>query len=165
MTFRVRLTHEAEADLDRQFDFVLERELERDGICRRLSRASPGFGLLPVRDAQDVAVHVPQGWTKPVPARTDHPLLAVRLRRPHRVRVGDGCGGRCRSAPVEGRLPLSDLASWVIEGEPQFAAGACFSHAPGLKVIQVNPARFKVDSSWRAGTWAIPCLCLSEALG
>ena len=30
MTFRVRLTREAEADLDRLFDFVLERELERD---------------------------------------------------------------------------------------------------------------------------------------
>ncbi len=31
MTFRVRLTREAEADLDRLFDFVLERELDRDG--------------------------------------------------------------------------------------------------------------------------------------
>ena len=31
MTFRVRLTREAQADLDRLFDFVLERELERDG--------------------------------------------------------------------------------------------------------------------------------------
>ncbi len=31
MTFGVRLTREAEADLDRLFDFVLERELERDG--------------------------------------------------------------------------------------------------------------------------------------
>ena len=31
MTFRVRLTLEAEADLDRLFEFVLERELDRDG--------------------------------------------------------------------------------------------------------------------------------------
>jgi plasmid stabilization system protein ParE len=31
VTFRVRLTREAEADLDRLFDFVLERELARDG--------------------------------------------------------------------------------------------------------------------------------------
>ena len=31
MTFRVRLTREAEADLNRLFDFVLERELDRDG--------------------------------------------------------------------------------------------------------------------------------------
>ena len=31
MTFRVRLTREAEADLERLFDFVLERELARDG--------------------------------------------------------------------------------------------------------------------------------------
>ena len=31
MTFRVRLTRGAEADLDRLFDFILERELERDG--------------------------------------------------------------------------------------------------------------------------------------
>ena len=31
MTFKVRLTREAEADLDRLFGFVLERELERDG--------------------------------------------------------------------------------------------------------------------------------------
>lgn len=31
MSFRVRLTRDAEADLHRLFDFVLERELERDG--------------------------------------------------------------------------------------------------------------------------------------
>ena len=31
MSFRVRLTREAEADLERLFDFVVERELERDG--------------------------------------------------------------------------------------------------------------------------------------
>jgi plasmid stabilization system protein ParE len=31
VTFRVRLTREAEADLDRLFDFVLERELQREG--------------------------------------------------------------------------------------------------------------------------------------
>ncbi len=31
MSFRVRLTREAEADLDRLFDVVLERELARDG--------------------------------------------------------------------------------------------------------------------------------------
>ena len=31
MTFKVRLTREAEADLERLFDFVLERELSRDG--------------------------------------------------------------------------------------------------------------------------------------
>ncbi len=31
MTFRVRLTRAAEADLERLFDFVLERELARDG--------------------------------------------------------------------------------------------------------------------------------------
>lgn len=30
MTFRVRLTRGAEADLDRLFEFVLNRELERD---------------------------------------------------------------------------------------------------------------------------------------
>jgi plasmid stabilization system protein ParE len=30
VSFRVRLTREAEADLERLFDFVLERELERD---------------------------------------------------------------------------------------------------------------------------------------
>ena len=31
MSFKVRLTRGAEADLDRLFDFVLERELARDG--------------------------------------------------------------------------------------------------------------------------------------
>jgi plasmid stabilization system protein ParE len=31
VSFRVRLTREAEADLDRLFDFVLEREPARDG--------------------------------------------------------------------------------------------------------------------------------------
>ena len=31
MTFRVRLTKAAQADLDRLFDFLIERELSRDG--------------------------------------------------------------------------------------------------------------------------------------
>ena len=31
MSFRVRLTAEAEGDLDRLFDFIIERELARDG--------------------------------------------------------------------------------------------------------------------------------------
>ena len=31
MGFKVRLTRDAEADLDRLFDFLLERELPRDG--------------------------------------------------------------------------------------------------------------------------------------
>ncbi len=31
MSFRVRLTREAQADLERLFDFVLERELAREG--------------------------------------------------------------------------------------------------------------------------------------
>ena len=31
MSFKVRLTREAQADLDRLFDFVLERELDREG--------------------------------------------------------------------------------------------------------------------------------------
>jgi plasmid stabilization system protein ParE len=31
VTFRVRLTRDAEADLERLFDFLLERELSRDG--------------------------------------------------------------------------------------------------------------------------------------
>jgi plasmid stabilization system protein ParE len=31
VTFKVRLTRDAEADLDRLFDFLLERELSRDG--------------------------------------------------------------------------------------------------------------------------------------
>lgn len=31
MTFRVRLTRDAEADLERLFDFLLDRELSRDG--------------------------------------------------------------------------------------------------------------------------------------
>jgi plasmid stabilization system protein ParE len=31
VTFRVRLTRDAEADLERLFDFLLDRELSRDG--------------------------------------------------------------------------------------------------------------------------------------
>lgn len=31
MSFKVRLTRDAEADLDRLFDFVIERELAREG--------------------------------------------------------------------------------------------------------------------------------------
>lgn len=31
MSFRIRLTREAQADLERLFDFVIERELDREG--------------------------------------------------------------------------------------------------------------------------------------
>lgn len=51
MTFRVRLTREAEADLERLFDFVLERELGRDGGDLQLAERDPtairaGFATL-----------------------------------------------------------------------------------------------------------------------
>ena len=45
MTFKVRLTREAGADLDRLFDFVLQRELERDGGNLRL----PELALTAIR--------------------------------------------------------------------------------------------------------------------
>jgi plasmid stabilization system protein ParE len=44
VSFRVRLTREAEADLDRLFDFVLERELARDG--GDLSLAEQALGAI-----------------------------------------------------------------------------------------------------------------------
>ena len=51
MTFRVRLTREAEADLERLFDFVLEREMGRDGgdlqlAERALTAIRAGFATL-----------------------------------------------------------------------------------------------------------------------
>jgi hypothetical protein len=51
--FRVRLTREAEADLDRLFDFVLERELERDGWDLTLAKQAvaairAGFATLKI---------------------------------------------------------------------------------------------------------------------
>ena len=51
MSFRVRLTRDAEADLDRLFGFVLERELERDGgdlalAERALTAIRAGFATL-----------------------------------------------------------------------------------------------------------------------
>lgn len=51
MTFRVRLTREAQADLDRLFDFVLERELARDGgdlslASQALTAIRAGFATL-----------------------------------------------------------------------------------------------------------------------
>jgi plasmid stabilization system protein ParE len=39
LNFRVRLTRDAEADLERLFDFVLERELARDGDLALAERA------------------------------------------------------------------------------------------------------------------------------
>jgi plasmid stabilization system protein ParE len=36
VTFKVRLTRDAEADLERLFDFLLEREISRDGGDRSL---------------------------------------------------------------------------------------------------------------------------------
>lgn len=50
MSFRVRLTRGAEADLVRLFDFVLERELERDGDLslaeQALASIRAGFATL-----------------------------------------------------------------------------------------------------------------------
>ena len=50
MSFRVRLTRGAEADLVRLFDFVLERELERDGDLslaeQALAAIRAGFATL-----------------------------------------------------------------------------------------------------------------------
>ena len=51
MTYRVRLTRDAEADLERLFDFVLERELGRAGgnlelADQALSAIRAGFATL-----------------------------------------------------------------------------------------------------------------------
>lgn len=51
MSFRVRLTRGADADLERLFDFVLERELARDGgdwelAQRALDAIRVGFATL-----------------------------------------------------------------------------------------------------------------------
>jgi len=53
VTFRVRLTREAEADLDRLFDFVLERELDREGgdlglAEQALASIRAGFEMLKI---------------------------------------------------------------------------------------------------------------------
>lgn len=51
MSFRVRLTRNAEADLERLFDFVLERELARDAgdlelACQPVAAIRAGFATL-----------------------------------------------------------------------------------------------------------------------
>lgn len=51
MTFKVRLTAEAQADLDRLFDFLIQRELSRDGGNLELAEQAmvalrAGFGTL-----------------------------------------------------------------------------------------------------------------------
>lgn len=51
MSFRVRLTRDAEADLERLFDFVLERELARDGgdlelAAQAIAAIRAGFATL-----------------------------------------------------------------------------------------------------------------------
>ena len=51
MSFRLRLTRQAEADLNRLFDFVLERELTRDGgdlnlADKALNEIRAGFATL-----------------------------------------------------------------------------------------------------------------------
>jgi plasmid stabilization system protein ParE len=51
VTCHVRLTREAESDLDRLFDFVLARELEREGgdlvlAARALAAIQAGFATL-----------------------------------------------------------------------------------------------------------------------
>jgi plasmid stabilization system protein ParE len=53
VTFKVRLTREAEADLNRLFDFLLERELGRDGgdlmlAEQALTAIRAGFATLEV---------------------------------------------------------------------------------------------------------------------
>ncbi len=44
MTFQIRLTRQAEADLDRLFDFLLEREMSRD--CGDLSLPTQAIAAL-----------------------------------------------------------------------------------------------------------------------
>lgn len=51
MTFHVRLTREAESDLDRLFEFLLTRELEREGgdltlAAKALAAIQAGFATL-----------------------------------------------------------------------------------------------------------------------
>jgi plasmid stabilization system protein ParE len=51
VTFKVKLTREAEEDLDRLFDFIIERELARDAgdlelADQALSAIKDGLGLL-----------------------------------------------------------------------------------------------------------------------
>lgn len=51
MSYRVRLTRQAEADLDRLFEFVLERELARNGgnlslVDQSLAAIRQGFATL-----------------------------------------------------------------------------------------------------------------------
>lgn len=46
MKFRVRLTREAQADLERLFDFVLERELAREGGAGDLDLAEQALAAI-----------------------------------------------------------------------------------------------------------------------
>ena len=54
MSFRVRLTREAETDLERLFDFVLERELAREGGGGDLELAAQALAAI------RAGVHTPQ---------------------------------------------------------------------------------------------------------
>lgn len=67
MSFRVRLTVETEADLERLFDLMVERELKRDD--GDLALAERGVGGDPVgrRAPEGVAVHLPKCRAEPVP--------------------------------------------------------------------------------------------------
>ena len=61
MTSKVRLTREAEVELDRLFDFVLERELERD--CGDLSLAEQAVAAIRAGFATSGQK---TGWTCPL---------------------------------------------------------------------------------------------------
>ena len=73
MSFKVRLAREAEADLDRLFDFVLRRELAR------------GAGDLQLAE-QALAALRAEGGQEPVPARAGDPVRTIGLRRAVRNR-------------------------------------------------------------------------------
>jgi plasmid stabilization system protein ParE len=112
VSFRVRLTAEAEGDLDRLFDFVVERELQRDGgdlelAERALAAIRSGFATLKASPFS-----LQKGRAEPVPARAGHTLRTFGLRRAVRDRRP---GRRRRSSPsaISSKTTTTDLAAAV----------------------------------------------------
>jgi len=66
LSFRVRLTGEAQEDLERLFDFILERELQRPGGGLELAEQALSAIRAGMETLKTSPLHLSQGWKESV---------------------------------------------------------------------------------------------------
>ena len=140
MSFRVRLTRDAETDVDRLFDFLMERELSRDG----------GDLTLPTQAIAALRSGVATLNTSPFTCRkaVQSPFLRELI-------VPFGRSSHVALFEIEDDMNVAVLAMrHQMEGD-------CHSYTPGLRCGQASEAampttRRKLPSSGRSPGMSIP---------